>query len=354
VIYVTDASRSVNIASEVLRTQTKEAFAGEIKSSYERIREGFARKTRQLEFTPLEDARSRATRVEKPSPTPKELGLGEVKNASIDELRKWIDWSPFFLTWQLHGRFPNILEDAVVGEEARKLYADAQAMLDKMDADGVLNLSGRYGLFPTHRDGDDLILSEQDERLIFLRQQHAPYRALSDFIGQKDHIGLFAVQAGDGLEEYLGQIDIHDDYHRILAKALADRLAEAMAEYLHHLIRTDFWGYASDESLSTEEIISEKYKGIRPAPGYPACPDHLEKETIFRILRADEIGMKLTESMAMEPAAAVAGYYFAHEEAAYFALGKIDRDQIQDYAKRRNISEEEAIRWLRPIIGFEL
>jgi 5-methyltetrahydrofolate--homocysteine methyltransferase len=285
--------------------------------------------------------------------------------AQIEELIPYIDWAPFFRAWELHGRFPQILKDELVGEEARSLYADALEMLERMKSENALELKGVFGLFPAASDERDRIhiSNEEGEKCaVFqtLRQQKekkgdGPYFALSDFVAPistdvQDYMGAFTVTAGGGLAEWIQPFeDAQDDYSSIMAKALADRLAEAFAEYLHEQVRTRHWGYAREEQMSNEELIKENYRGIRPAPGYPACPDHLEKQTLFDLLDVGRhTGGTLTESMAMVPAASVSGYYFAHPESRYFALGKIKEDQLQDYADRKNLKLEEARRWLSP------
>jgi 5-methyltetrahydrofolate--homocysteine methyltransferase len=279
-------------------------------------------------------------------------------------LVEYIDWTPFFQTWELAGRFPAILDDPLVGETASSLYADARKMLESIVTEGWLSARAVFGLFPAASRGDDVLLYADEDRgepletLLFLRQQRAKaagkaHQCLADFIapedtGPPDHVGLFAVTAGLGIESKLEEFErAHDDYRSILLKALADRLAEAFAERLHQLVRTEYWGYAQGESLSSDELIRERYRGIRPAPGYPACPDHSEKEKIFRLLDAPaNAGMELTGGYAMLPAAAVCGYYFAHPQAQYFVLGPILEDQVEDYARRKGCSEAEVRRLL--------
>ena len=278
----------------------------------------------------------------------------------------YIDWSPFFRSWELHGKFPDILTDDVVGKQAVELYDDAKKMLQKIFDEKRLTAKGIFGLFPANAiSDDDIALQSEGKEYVFrtLRQQlkrreGVPDYALADFIapkesGVQDYIGCFCVSTGFGADEMADAYKENlDDYNSILVKALADRLAEAYAEYLHKEVRIHHWGYSKDENLTNEELISETYKGIRPAPGYPACPDHLEKLTIWELLGVEEkIGVKLTESMAMWPASSVSGYYFAHPESKYFGLGKIKKDQVEDYAKRRNISVEMAMKWLSPSIA---
>ena len=284
---------------------------------------------------------------------------------SLNRLVRYIDWTPFFQTWMLAGRFPAILDDEVVGTEARKLYEDALKQLDWIVSGKLLKPKAVVGFWNARRSGDDVILENPDNKIIetlhFLRQQNskaagAPNFCLADFISNepgKDYIGLFAVTAGAGLDELVNEFRRQkDDYSEIMVKALADRLAEAFAECLHEDVRKNIWGYAPAESLDNEALISEQYQGIRPAPGYPGCPDHTEKQKIFDLLKAEEAGISLTESMAMWPASSVSGYYFASAQARYFGLGKIAKDQVEDYAIRKKWSLEEAERWLAPVLGY--
>lgn len=365
VVHVNDASRAVTVAQQLMAEGPRTAYLQEVAADYERIREGYARKQSEERYLSLAEARQQRFpwKIEEAHIVrPRQLGVFPIEG-SIAALRPYIDWSPFFLAWELYGRFPKILEDQVVGEEARKLYADAQAMLEQMEQAEALQIKGVYGLFQAYADQEDRIhvLDEHGNALAIFetlrqqKEQNQYHRALSDYIapqseGVKDYIGAFTVTAGLGLETWIQSFEEQqDDYSSILAKALADRLAEAFAEYLHERVRKEFWGYAAAESLSTEALIKEQYRGIRPAPGYPACPDHLEKQTLFDLLEVERhTGGKLTESMAMWPAASVSGYYFAHPEARYFALGKISEDQLQEYARRRGIAVEDAARWLSP------
>jgi 5-methyltetrahydrofolate--homocysteine methyltransferase len=303
---------------------------------------------------------------------PKELGISILRYTSLETLQNYIDWTPFFLSWELRGRYPAILEDTTVGKEATKLFEDAQAMLKRIIDERLLTAHGIFGLFPANTvNHDDIELYTDESRtetfatFHTLRQQSektrkSPNLALADFVAPKesgipDYMGCFIVTAGIGCEELAKEYeDDHDDYSSIMVKALADRLAEAFAEYLHEQVRKDFWGYAEQEDFSNEELVREKYIGIRPAPGYPACPDHTEKTTIFDILQGpDTVGVSLTESMAMLPAASVSGWYFAHPNSKYFAVNKIGKDQIEDYAKRKDMSVEDAERWLAPNLGYE-
>jgi 5-methyltetrahydrofolate--homocysteine methyltransferase len=289
----------------------------------------------------------------------------------LDVLRNYIDWMPFFNAWEFHGKFPGILSDAKVGEAASSLFKDASRMLDRIISEEWLQARAVLGFFPAHNDDDDLIVYKDDsrdevlERLCHLRQQRSkpagqPQNCLADYVapastGLRDHVGAFAVTAGIGIDEHVERFEQdHDDYSAIILKALADRLAEAAAEYLHERVRRELWGYAADEQLSNDELIAEQYRGIRPAPGYPACPDHTEKDKLWTLLGVERsIGLKLTESYAMVPTAAVSGFYFSHPDARYFSVGKIDRDQLQSYAKRKGMSVVEAEKWLMPNLGYD-
>jgi 5-methyltetrahydrofolate--homocysteine methyltransferase len=299
------------------------------------------------------------------------IGTRVLKNYDLAEIAKCIDWGPFFQAWELSGPFPAILEDPVVGEAARNVHRDGQAMLRKIVEGRWLTASAVFGLFPAASVGSDDIEIYADEkraRVLMtwhnLRQQNVKPTGranlcLADFIaprgsGVDDYIGAFAVTAGIGIEKKLAEFEKdHDDYSAIMLKALADRLAEAFTERLHQRVRKEFWGYAGDETLDNDALIAEKYRGIRPAPGYPACPDHTEKGPLFQVLGAGHIGMRLTESFAMLPAAAVSGFYFSHPESQYFAVGKVGRDQVEDYARRKSCSREEAERWLAPYLAYE-
>ncbi len=365
VVHVNDASRSVPIAQTLAQPKARPEFKSKIKQEYEKLRDGYLNRAKAKELVSLAEARSNAATLDFDHIVePRVKGLQTALEFDLAVLRNYIDWTPFFQTWQLHGKYPRILEDKVVGEEATKLFDDAQKMLDQIVAEKWIEAKGLFGIWEAERLGrDDIQLYENGkEKAIFhtLRQQtkkaaKAPNLALSDFVSPegKDHVGCFAVCAGLGIEKKLVEFEQqHDDYSSILLKALADRLAEAAAEYLHEQVRKDYWGYAQDEALLNEELIKEQYQGIRPAPGYPACPDHLEKTTIFELLQAESIGMSLTESLAMNPAASVSGYYFAHPDSKYFGLGKINKDQVVDYAQRRGISIEEAEKWLRPNLNY--
>ncbi|MBI3482425.1 MAG: methionine synthase, partial [Bacteroidetes bacterium] len=296
------------------------------------------------------------------------LGRKTLLNYPLEEIAKYIDWTPFFQTWMLAGRYPKIFTDAVVGVEAKKLYDDAQKLLSQIIQGRKLKANAALAFYPAQStETDDVALyKNEDEHLAtlhFLRQQNKkaqnlPNFCLSDFIapksaGKRDYIGMFAVTSGIGLEKLIDEFKSkHDDYSEIMAKALADRLAEAFAELLHEKVRKEFWGYAKHEDMTEEELIEEKYQGIRPAPGYPACPEHTEKKTIFELLKAEEAGIVLTESFAMYPAAAVSGYYFSHPESKYFGLGKIEKDQVEEYSKRKGMTFAEAEKWLSPNLAY--
>ena len=368
VIHVLDASRSVTVASNLLNHNKKE-FLQNLKSEYTTLREGYLNRSSQKEYISLAEARKqkfnidwKTTEIKKPN----QLGVFELQDFPLERLVPYIDWTPFFKTWQLNGAFPKILEDEVVGKEATLLYQEAQEMLQEIITHKKLKAQAVYGLFEANTVHDDIQVFENGkETVVFrtLRQQSkkregADYKALADFIcpiseGKPDYIGAFAVTAGIGIENMIATFESkYDDYKIIMVKALADRLAEAFAEYLHEKIRKEDWGYATDEHLNNDDLIHEKYQGIRPAPGYPACPDHLEKETIWQLLEVDKrTEIRLTESLAMYPAASVSGYYFANPQAKYFGLGKITTEQVEDYANRKGISIEKAEKWLRPSIN---
>jgi 5-methyltetrahydrofolate--homocysteine methyltransferase len=335
--------------------------------------EDHARRQDAKSLLTLEEARANAFRTKWDAVAinkPKFTGVQVIDNVDLNELRQTIDWTPFFQTWELAGRYPEILEDTIVGEEAKKLLNDANAMLDLVIEHNRLKAKGVIFIYPAQSNGDDVKvygdegLSNQIATFHFLRQQRkmAPgvsNISLADYIapeesGKTDYLGGFAVTAGIGCDALVQEFEKdHDDYRSIMAKAVADRLAESFAEYLHREVRTRFWGYAHDENLSNEDLIRENYQGIRPAPGYPACPEHTEKATLFDVLKATEnAGITLTESMAMMPAAAVSGFYFAHPDSKYFGLGKIGKDQVLDYAKRKGWTVEQAERWLGPVLGY--
>ena len=366
-VYVTDASRAVNTAAAILG-DTGSSFAQQLRTEYETVRNRVNARRQKRTFLHLADARANYQPINWNTyiaPKPNQLGVHTIE-PSLDDLIAYIDWTPFFMTWELAGKYPKILDDDVVGEAARSLFADAQEMLQKLVAEGELQAKGVYGFWPANRkDSDDIAIYADDSRaqetsiLHHLRQQtpkpddSAPNFCLADYIaptGQPDYIGGFAITAGLNIDTVLAKY-VNDDYSSILIKALADRLAEAFAEYLHARVRREFWGYAADEKLDNEQMIGEGYSGIRPAPGYPACPEHSEKVTLFRLLDATaSTGIELTDSFAMSPAAAVSGWYFAHPDSRYFGVGKIDKDQLTDYAARKGISNDDAQMLLRPML----
>ena len=372
-IWVKDASRAVGVATSLMSHTGKQAYLANIKLEYEQVRQHHLGKQSQINWLPLEKARQNAVAVDWTPYTPprvQQLGLQVFENYPLEELRPFIDWTPFFRTWELVGKYPKIFSDPVVGVEARKLYADAQAMLDKIIGEQWLTAKAVMALYPANRVGDDIEIYTDDSRasvitrLHHLRQQTEkppgrPNQCLSDYIAPKsngitDYIGAFAVTTGHGVEEKVKFFNAdHDDYNAIMVKALADRLAEAFAECLHARVRKEFWGYAAQETLSYTDMIAEKYQGIRPAAGYPACPDHTEKATLFSLLNVEKnIQITLTDSFAMWPAASVSGWYFSHPQAQYFAVGKINQDQVRDYALRKNLPITEIERWLAPNLGY--
>ncbi|MFM8914121.1 MAG: vitamin B12 dependent-methionine synthase activation domain-containing protein, partial [Flammeovirgaceae bacterium] len=373
VVHVLDASRSVPVASELINPKSRGTFKAKIKQEYIDLRKDHEGKQQLKNYIPLTEARKNkvgidwsAAKITKPT----FLGKRNLINYPLEEIARYIDWTPFFQTWMLYGRYPEIFKDDKVGVEARKLYDDAQVMLQRIVAGRKLSANAVVAFYPAQStDSDDVILYTKDEatpasQLHFLRQQNKkakdlPNFCLSDFVAPKasdrmDYVGLFAVTAGIGLEKLVEEYKAkQDDYSEIMAKALADRLAEAFAELLHAKVRTELWGYAKDEQLSNDQMIDEKYVGIRPAPGYPACPDHTEKQTIFDLLDAEkEVGIRLTESCAGYPAAAGRGDYFSQADSKYFGLGKIEKDQVTEYAKRKNRSVAEMEKWLSPNLAY--
>ena len=368
VVYVPDASRSVSVAQSLIG-DGRVQYIAELNADYDKVRTQHANK-KQMPMWSIDRARANKTPIDWSAyqpVKPKFVGKRVFKNFDLAEIAKYIDWGPFFQTWDLAGPYPAILTDEVVGEQATKVFADAQAMLKKIIEGRWLSANGVIGLYPANTvNHDDIQLYTDESRSTValtwhgLRQQTEkqeidgvmrPSRCLADFVAPKgqgdDHVGLFAVTAGLGVEKKEQQfLDAHDDYNAILFKALADRLAEAFAECLHHRVRTDLWGYAADEALSNEELIKEKYQGIRPAPGYPACPDHSVKRAMFQLLDCDDIGMGLTESLAMTPAASVSGFYLSHPQSTYFNVGKVGDDQAEDLASRSGVAESELRRWL--------
>ena len=376
VIHVLDASRSVPVVSNLLNENADERnkFIASYKDEYKLLREDYLKRKADKNFLSIEQARQNRLNIDwKKSQIkkPNKLGITLLKDFSLSTLQNYIDWTPFFQTWELKGKYPSIFEDKNVGTEAKKLFNDAKKLLDKIVSENLLTANGVVGLFPANSVGyDDIEIYSDETRqgvkrvLHTLRQQsqksqNEPNIALADFIapkesGVEDYIGMFAVTTGIGIEKLVDRYEKdHDDYNSIMVKALADRLAEAFAEHLHELVRKKYWGYADDEKLSYEELIKENYAGIRPAPGYPAQPDHTEKPIIFSLLDVEKnAGIKLTESMAMHPAASVSGLYFAHPEAKYFNVGKIGKDQMIDYHRRKGMSVEEIERWLSPILAY--
>ncbi|MBD0824666.1 methionine synthase [Aestuariibaculum marinum] len=369
VVHVNDASRAVTVVGDLLNKKTSNEYVAKLKKDYDEFREKFLKRGKQKSYISIEEARKRKYKIDWEQADivkPKELGVQMLKQLSLKELVPYIDWSPFFRSWDLHGKFPDILTDEVVGEQATIIYKEAQEMIEEIIAKQLLKPKAVFGLFEANSINDDDISVQKKgkEVAVFrtLRQQLSkregiPNHALADFIapkdsGKTDYIGAFCVGifgAQELADDYRAK---GDDYNGIMAQAIADRFAEAFAEYLHKQIRTKHWGYASEEDLTNDDLIKESYKGIRPAPGYPACPDHLEKETIWELLDVEKIiGVKLTESFAMWPAAAVSGYYFANPEAKYFGLGKITDDQVTDYANRKGIDKAKADKWLYPNIA---
>ncbi|MGA7956903.1 MAG: vitamin B12 dependent-methionine synthase activation domain-containing protein, partial [Xanthobacteraceae bacterium] len=374
-VYVNDASRAVGVVSALLSREARGRTIADVRTEYARIAAAHARGEENKQRLSLADARANALKLDWSGryapPAPRFLGTRKFADIPLAELVDYIDWSPFFATWELNGKYPAILDDMKVGEAARSLFADAQAMLRKMADEQWFRAGAVIGFWPANTDGDDVLVFADEARskpiatLHTLRQQLARREgranvALADFVaprasGLADYIGAFAVTAGLG-EETVAERFKHanDDYSAIMAKALADRLAEALAERMHQRVRKEFWAYAPDETLGSSELIGETYRGIRPAPGYPAQPDHTEKETLFKLLDGEHAtGIKLTESFAMWPGASVCGLYFSHPESYYFGVGKIERDQVADYAKRKNLSPTEAERWLAPILNYD-
>lgn len=369
VVHVTDASKSVPIAGEAINEATKAAYKAQIKATYQELREAHEAKQEIKQMVAFDAAVKNPTVLEWDyfvPVTPKSLGITTYETLDLTILRQYIDWTPFFSTWMLSGKYPKIFDHPLIGEEARKLYTNANAMLDRVIAENWLSAKAVVGLFPVQRTGEDVVIDKTytggDLKMFhFLRQQGkkgkgVPNRSLVDYIHpeQTDYLGCFAVTAGIGIEEKLEEFaKDHDDYSDIMLKALADRLAEAGAEYLHGLVRKELWAYAPDENLSNEDLIRENYHGIRPAPGYPACPEHSEKRTLFDILQVTErIGITLTDSFAMYPTSSVSGFYFGNPESSYFGLGKIGEDQVADYARRKGIKKEQAERLLSPNLAY--
>ena len=374
VVHVLDASRCVPVANTLLNEANNQAFIQKTKKQYDAFRERHAKKKRRTNFLSIEAARKNKHAIDWANFEPKKpahLGIQIFENYSLEELRNYIDWTPFFSSWQLRGKFPAIFKDTTVGKEARRLYDDAQVLLDQIIGEKWLTAKAVIGIFEANsleNDDIEINLNKENEKLYFhcLRQQvqkakGLPNRSLADFVapktaGKTDYIGTFAVTAGIGIEKYVKQFeDNNDDYRAIMLKALADRFAEAFAERMHERVLKEFWAYEADENLSNEDLISEKYKGIRPAPGYPACPDHTMKQDLWRLLDVEKnIGIRLTESCAMYPAASVSGLYFSHDESTYFGIGKLAKDQIADLAKRKNVETAVMEKWLAPNLGYDV
>jgi 5-methyltetrahydrofolate--homocysteine methyltransferase len=367
VVHVLDASRSVTVAGSLLSKEQKPDFLSQLDTEYTKLKQDFENKKTAKQYLPFKDAQANKVKInwnDYQPPAPTFTGTKVFDNVDLNELRDYIDWQPFFIAWEMHGKFPAILTDTIIGTEATKLYNDANALLDRIIAEKWLSAKGVVGFYPANATGDDTIevrSTKYEVRLESLRQQikkvaGQPNIALTDFIApastnKQDHIGAFSVTIM-GIEEHIKRFqEQHDDYNKIILQALADRLAEAFAEFLHAKVRKELWGYQKDEQLSNEQLIKEEYQGIRPAPGYPACPDHTEKYKLFELLGGEATtGIHLTESLAMYPAASVCGWYFSHPQSQYFGVGKIQKDQLEDYAKRKGMDLDEATRWLRPIL----
>jgi 5-methyltetrahydrofolate--homocysteine methyltransferase len=370
VIHVLDASRSVTVAGSLLSKEQKTDFLSGIKGEYDKLREDFANKKTVKNYLRFEEAQKNTAAIDwdnfKPV-APTFTGTKTFDGFDVKEIAEYIDWQPFFIAWEMHGKFPAILNDNVIGKEATKLYNDAKQILQQIIDEKWLNAKGAIGFWPANKvgpDSVDVLADKEVVQLQFLRQQiqkaaGQPNLSLADFIAPaeknyQDHIGAFAVTI-EGIEPHIKKFEAaHDDYNKIILQALADRLAEAFAELLHKKTRLEYWGYATDEHLTNEQLIKEEYLGIRPAPGYPACPDHTEKYKLFDLLGGKEAtGITLTESLAMYPASSVSGWYFAHPESKYFGVGKIEKDQVVDYANRKGMPLEEVERWLRPVLEYE-
>lgn len=372
-IYVKDASRCVAVAASLLNPQLKDEYIENIKQEYEQVRQQHHGKKSKVDWLSMDEARNNKFLIDWSNyipPIPRFLGVKVLNDYNLKKISQHIDWTPFFQAWDLAGQFPKILQDEIVGKEATKLYHDAQAMLNTILEHGSLQAHAVFGFFPANSiHDDDIEVYADDQRrevmitLHHLRQQNRkppgkPNQCLADFIapkatGLKDYIGVFAVTAGIGIDSLSKKYEQnHDDYSSIMIKALGDRLAEAFAEHLHKLVRTKYWGYSSEENLGNESLIKEKYLGIRPAPGYPACPDHLEKHQLFKLLNPQQVGIILTENLAMWPASSVCGFYFSHPESHYFGVGKINRDQVEEYAARKKMPLDVIEKWLAPVLGY--
>jgi 5-methyltetrahydrofolate--homocysteine methyltransferase len=372
-VWVKDASRAVGVAQNLISKDLKSDFVAKLREDYRQVRENYANRQRAIKWLTLEQARANKTQIDWDSYTPdapKQLGVQVFDDFPLEELRNYIDWTPFFHSWEMRGSYPKIFDDVEKGKEARKLFDDAQAMLDKIISEKWLHARAVIGIFPANSVGDDIeVYASEDRAEVIstfhnLRQQQQkaegkPNRCLSDFIAPKesgkiDYLGCFAVTTGIGIDERVAEYEKHhDDYHAIMLKALADRLAEAFAERMHEKVRREIWAYSA-EQLSNEQLIKEEYKGIRPAAGYPTSPDHTEKDILWELLKVQEnTGIWLTEAKAMVPTAAVSGLYFAHPESSYFAVGKINKDQVKDYAERKGMTLKDAQYWLAPNLGYD-
>ena len=374
VVYVADASRAVGVAGDLLSKERRDSYIKAIKDEYVLMREHREQRATTKKSVSLEQARSNGFKPDWDNytpPVPAFTGLKTFENYDLQTLTDYIDWTPFFHTWELAGKYPKILDDDIVGEHARQLFDDARAMLEKIVDEKWLTARAVIGFFPANSFDDDILIFSDETReevvtvLHHLRQQLAkppdrPNWCLSDFIAPaetevRDYIGAFAVTTGIGIEEHVQKFEaVHDDYSSIMLKALADRLAEAFAEHMHARVRREFWGYAADENLTNEELIGEAYRGIRPAPGYPACPDHTEKQALWALIEPDRnAGIEITDSFAMMPASSVSGWYFSHPQSQYFGTGKIQRDQVEDYAERKGLKIQEVERWLAPVLAYD-
>ncbi|MCL4127464.1 UNVERIFIED_CONTAM: hypothetical protein GTU68_021649 [Idotea baltica] len=374
-VHVNDASKSVPVARRLTTEDLVEELALEVSQDYEKIREDFNNRKPKREYFSIKKARENRLKIDwkdYKEKTPDNLGITVLDDLPFDKIKEYIDWTPFFNAWEMKGRYPDILNSPLYGEAAKKVFDDSQAMLDDIINNKILTGKAVFGLYPANSvNHDDIEVYKDDNRkevihnFYTLRQQLKKRSdqsnfALADFLapketGVKSYMGFFAVTSGSGLEKYLEQFEKDfDDYSSIMAKALADRLAEASAEYLHERVRKEYWGYSLDENLTNADLIKESYQGIRPAPGYPACPEHTEKGTLFKLLDAEKnVDIKLTENFAMYPASSVSGFYFAHPKSLYFGLGKIDKDQVEDYSKRKDMSFEEAEKWLSPSLSYK-
>ena len=374
-MYVPDASRAVGVASTLLSDELRPTFVDNLKQEYVQVRERNANRKPRGTVRTYPEAIDKGLKLDwdhYTPPTPGFTGIKVFEDYDLNTLVDFIDWTPFFISWDLAGKYPKILDDEIVGEAARNLFDDAQKMLRKLIDEKLIRANGVIGFWPANTvNHDDIAVydenGEQISTLHHIRQQHLkqgmeskPHFSLADFVapketGKSDYVGGFAVTAGIGAEELAKQYqNAGDDYNSIMVKALADRLAEAFAEHLHQRVRKEFWGYDREENLDNESLIKEQYKGIRPAPGYPACPDHTEKSTLFKLLDAEKnTGITLTEHFAMLPTAAVSGWYFSHPESVYFPTGKIEKDQVESLAERKGMSVQELERWLSPVLAYE-